>query len=63
MMTLISLLSIKSVPKEDTNIFFIHNGFLFKGKRLCVPHGSLRQSLVIEAHEVGLMGHFGVAKT
>jgi len=43
--------------------FFIHDGFLFKGKRLCVPQGSLRQSLVREAHVGGLMGHFGVAKT
>ena len=43
--------------------FFIHNGFLFKGKRLCVPQGSLRQSIVKEVHEGGLMGHFGVAKT
>jgi len=43
--------------------FFIHDDFLFKGKKLCVPQGSLRQSLVREAHEGGLMGHFGVAKT
>jgi len=27
-----------------------------------VPQGSLRQSLVREAREGGLMGHFGVAK-
>ena len=63
MMTLIFLLSIKSVSKEDTKIFFIQDGFLFKGKRLCVPQGSIRLSLVREAHERGLMGHFGVAKT
>ena len=43
--------------------FFIQNGFLFKGKKLCVPQGSLRQSLVREEHERGLTGHFGVAKT
>jgi len=43
--------------------FFIHDGFLSKGKRLCVSHGSLRQSLVREAHEGWIMGHFGVAKT
>ena len=28
-----------------------------------MPQGSLRQSLIREAHEGGLMGHFGVAKT
>ena len=49
--------------KGGHKYFFIHNGFLFKGKRLCVPQGSLRQSLIREAHEGGLMTHFGVAKT
>ena len=43
--------------------FFIHDGFFFKRKRLCISQGSLRQSLVREAHEGGLMGHFEVAKT
>jgi len=47
----------------DKKIFFIQDGFLFKGKRICVPQSSIRQSLVREAHEGGLMGHFGVAKT
>jgi len=42
--------------------FFIHDGFLFKRKRLCVPQGSLRHTLVREAHEGGLTGHFGVEK-
>ena len=49
--------------KGGHNDFLIHDGFLFKGKRLCVPQGSLRQYLVKEANEVGSMGHFGVAKT
>jgi len=61
-MTLIFLTYIKCAQREDTN-FFIHDGFLFKEKILCVPQGSLRQSLVREAHESGLMGHFEVAKT
>jgi len=49
--------------KGGHKYFFIHDGFLFKRKRFCVPQGSLRQSLVREAHEGGLMGHFGVVKT
>ena len=49
--------------KEGHKDFFIHDGFLFKGKRLYVPQGSLRQSLVRKAHEGGLIRHFGVAKT
>jgi len=68
---------IKEIYKDDLDLslifqecskgghkeFFIHDDFLFKGKILCVPQGSLRQTLVREAHEGGLMGHFGVAKT
>lgn len=45
------------------NGFFRHNNYLFKEKRLCVPKGSVRELLVKEAHEGGLMGHFGVPKT
>ena len=63
MMTMIFLSSIKSVLREDTKICFIQDGFLLKAKRLCVPQSSIRLSLVREAHEGGLMGHFGVAKT
>ena len=29
----------------------------------CVPNISMRELLVREAHESGLMGHFGVSKT
>jgi len=32
--------------KEGHKDFFIQDGFLFKGKRLCIPQGSLRKSLV-----------------
>jgi len=37
--------------------------YLFKGKGLCIPQGSLRALLIKEAHERGLMGHFGPNKT
>jgi len=43
--------------------FYLLNQYLFKGKRLCIPQGSLRSSLIREAHEGGLMGHFGPNKT
>ncbi|KAJ9536652.1 hypothetical protein OSB04_un000201 [Centaurea solstitialis] len=43
--------------------FFIHEGFLFRESKLCIPNSSLRELLVREAHGGGLMGHFGVAKT
>ncbi|KAI3459661.1 hypothetical protein Pfo_016324 [Paulownia fortunei] len=43
--------------------FYLHDYFLFRENKLCVPHSSLRELLVREAHSGGLMGHFGVAKT
>ncbi|RDX88532.1 hypothetical protein CR513_29858, partial [Mucuna pruriens] len=45
------------------NDFFRHDGFLFKGKKLCVPMNSIRQLLVRETHEGVLVGHFGELKT
>jgi len=39
--------------------FFMHEGYLFKMVRMCIPLGSLRELLVREAHSGGLTGHFG----
>ena len=43
--------------------FYLHGGFLFKRRRLCIPQCSLRDLITREAHGGGLMGHFGVDKT
>jgi len=43
--------------------FYLLNDYLFEGKRLCIPQGSLRAPLIREAHEGGLIGHFGPNKT
>ena len=43
--------------------FYLHDGFLFRGKQICIPNCSVRELLVRESHSGGLMGHFGVQKT
>ena len=55
--------SFTSVAKVAFGDYYRHEGFLFRKSKLCVPHSSLRELLVREAHGGGLMGHFGVAKT
>ncbi|XP_048629617.1 uncharacterized protein LOC125601539 [Brassica napus] len=44
-------------------VYYQHEGFLFKEKKLCIPKGSMRELLVREARGGGLMGHFGRDKT
>jgi len=39
--------------------FYLLNQYLFKGKRLSIPQGSLRASRIREAHEGGLMDNLG----
>jgi hypothetical protein len=40
----------------------INDGFVFRANCLCIPVGSIRLLLMQEAHEGGLMGHFGPKK-
>ena len=48
---------------QSVGQFFLHDGYLFRLSRLCIPLGSLRSLLVLEAHGGGMMGHFGIEKT
>jgi hypothetical protein len=43
--------------------FHLHEGFLFRANKLCIPNCSVHPLLLQEAHAGGLMGHFGVKKT
>ena len=42
--------------------YHIHDGFLFRANKLCVPNSSVRL-LLLESHGDGLTGHFGQEKT
>lgn len=43
--------------------YVLHECFLFKGNKLCVPKCGVRRLLVREVHSGGVAGHFGVKKT
>ena len=43
--------------------YHIHEGFLFRANKLCVPNSSVRLLLMQESHGGGLTGHFGQKKT
>jgi len=47
-------------PKDD---FFIQEGFLFKGARLCMPKCSTRELLIREVHGGSFAGHYGETRT
>lgn len=40
-----------------------HIRWFFKGDTICIPHTSLRESIIKEAHASGLSRHFGKDKT
>ncbi|PKI52194.1 hypothetical protein CRG98_027414 [Punica granatum] len=42
--------------------YYLHDGYLYKLGKLCIPSGSVRELLVREAHAGGLAGHFGEKK-
>ena len=39
--------------------FSLHDGYLFKGTRFCLPSTSLREQVIWELHYGGVVGHFG----
>ena len=51
---------------RDNNSWLDYNiqeGLLFKGGNLCIPEWSMRENLIQENGNGGLVGHFGIDKT
>jgi transposase InsO family protein len=45
------------------NKYVMHDNFLYRANKLCVPASSVHLLFLQEAHGGGLMGHFGLKKT
>lgn len=43
--------------------YFLQDGYLFKGKQLCIPNSPIRENIIKELQSGGLGGHFGRDKT
>ena len=43
--------------------YMLHGGLLFRNSKLCIPKCSMRENLVQEKHNGGLLGQFGQDKT
>ena len=61
------LVQLKNLVARNMDIiqgkYFIQDGYLFKGKQLCIRIGSMREKIIREIHSSGLVGHFGKDKT
>ena len=53
----------KCTTKKGWEKYHIHDGFLFRANKLCIPSCSVRLLLLQETLAGGLMGHFGWRKT
>lgn len=42
--------------------YFFQDGYLFKGKQLCIPDCHMRENIIKELHSGGLGGHFSREK-
>ena len=51
------------VDREPWMEYTLQDGLLFKNSKLCVPRCSMRENLIQEKHNGGMVGHFGSNKT
>ncbi|KAL5844845.1 hypothetical protein ACOSQ4_010803 [Xanthoceras sorbifolium] len=48
---------------QDAGDFLIHDRYLFKSDKLCIPQGSLHEKIISELHSGGLGAYLGHDKT
>jgi len=53
----------KEWQRHSKGDFLLHDGYLFKGTRLCVPKCGARELLITELYGGSLAGHYGENKT
>lgn len=53
----------KKCSEGPQGVFFVREGFLYKGQKLRVPQSSIWEVIIRETHGGGLAGRFGQAKT
>ncbi|PKA62613.1 RNA-directed DNA polymerase like [Apostasia shenzhenica] len=56
-------MTVSSGPTSEYPDYLVHDGYLFRDHRLCLPQASVRDFMVWELHAVGLAGHFRRNKT
>ena len=54
---------LKDGTTREVDGFVLHEGYLFTGRKLCIPRISLREFLIWKLHVGGLVGHFENEKT
>ena len=42
--------------------YFLQDGYLFKGRQLCILAGSMRENIIQEFHSGAMVGNFGKEK-
>lgn len=60
-----SIICVDSVAGQHVEYldFSLHDGYLFKGTRLCLPNTSIREEVIRELHSGGAVRHFERDKT
>ena len=52
-----------SLSDHTRGVYFLQDVYLFRGKQLCIPIGSMRENIICEFQSGHLAGHFEKDKT